>query len=47
LKVIHEVSITPDGTDVMTIEYTISLRLQYAESSVKAVNVVDAEIAPS
>jgi len=45
--VIHEVSITLDGTEVMTIEYTILLGLQYAESSVKAVNVVDAEAAPS
>ena len=47
LKVIHEVSVTPNGTDVMSIEYTISLGLQYAESSVKAVNVVDAKAAPS
>ena len=28
LKVIHEVSVTPDGTDVTDIVYTISLGLQ-------------------
>ena len=28
LKVIHETSVTPDGTDVTDIEYTISLVVQ-------------------
>ena len=47
LKVIHEVSVTPDGTDVTVIEYTISLGVQSLEFSVNAFTAVDAEAAPS
>ena len=41
-KEIHEVSVTPDGTDVTVIEYTISLGVQSLEFSVNAFTVVDA-----
>ena len=47
LKVIHEVSVTPDRTVVTVIEYTISLETQSVEFSVKFETVVDADAAPS
>ena len=46
LKVIHEVSLTPDGIDVTAIEYIMSLETQGVESSVKAANVNDYDAVP-
>ena len=46
LKVIHEVSVTPDGIDVTAIEYTMSLETHWVESSVKATKVTDYDAVP-
>jgi hypothetical protein len=47
LKVIHDVSITPDGTAVTFMEYKISLVIHHYEFSKNKARVNDADGSPS